>query len=176
VFLKSRDSEDVAQYITSSDAGGNFVYQHGENTESNRLQSANVFSILEPLAQGSAYQFWLTAVRDNVETDPTQPFDVVVGQESGVVGTVVIIGSALVILLLVIAVVLLSVRHYFLSRRRLTPAAAMSYTPLPHEERALKDIRKDIDSLAYDVEKYSGAEHDRQLQRGLPHDERGREQ
>jgi hypothetical protein len=174
VFLKpkadppARMAGGVEEYMTSSDAGGNFVYRHRDHAKSRQLQSANVFSILEPLARGSAYQFWLTAVQSDVETDPTQPFDVVAGQGSGMVRTVAVAGSAL----LVFMVMFLSVRHYFVSRRRFVPVGGAPYAPPPKGEM-LKDIRKDIDSLAYDVEKYSGVpEHDKRHDAPPSHDDR----
>ncbi|MCI0619634.1 hypothetical protein L0Y40_01195 [Candidatus Wolfebacteria bacterium] len=59
---------------------------------------------------------------DSGETDPTQPFDVAVGQNDSVVATLLTIGSTVIILLLVLVVTALSLRHYVLLKEQQTPA------------------------------------------------------
>lgn len=110
VFIKPKEGGEVRTYVTSTDAGGDFAYQYHAATNAHRLQSANVFPILEPLAQKGAYQFWLTAVQGNIETDSTQSFDVVVGGQRIVADAVGAV-SALAVFLLVIGVVFLYPPH-----------------------------------------------------------------
>jgi len=134
VYLQ-RSGANPEEYQTVSDAGGNFIYIHKENADTKQLLTANVFSVLDALTKpggGNEYSFWLTAVRQDVESPPTQPFNVVVGPTSPAI-VFIVIGMLVIILLGLL---------WFFYNRRL------------QDKKALQDMRKNIGSISYDIEKY----------------------
>lgn len=111
VWLQHEDNTPTERSITS-DAAGNFVYVHGRDsggreTLPERMVSAAILPFLK-----QHYYFWASVVRDGVESEQTQLFDVTVGGIFGIDASpmsVLIGGIVLLLILLILALLVYTV-------------------------------------------------------------------
>lgn len=112
-----REKDNPTERSITADGAGNFVYVHGRDGSGRDSLPARVTATaLTPFVR-EHYYFWTSVVRDGVESEATQLFDVSVGGLWGIDAspTAILIGA--IAILLILAILLLLVYIVFRGRK-----------------------------------------------------------
>lgn len=126
-----RESEPASERSIASDAAGNFVYVHGRDGDGrDTLPSRVAAAAFLPFVK-QHYYFWASVVRDGVESEATQLFDVTVGGIGGIDASpfAILVGGLVILLILAILglLVYIVVRGRKMFRGTPPPNTSISY-------------------------------------------------
>lgn len=99
-----REKDEATERSIASDGAGNFVYVHGRDSEGRETLPSRVAAAAFMPFVKQHYYFWTSVVRDGVESDVTQLFDVTVGGIGGIDASpfAIFIGALVILVILLI--------------------------------------------------------------------------